>query len=701
MPNIQSFLLALAALLGSVVLQAQQFVPFVEADGLSYYNGETDTMVVTGFEKARPVRGGIAIARKEGKWGAFTPDGNIAFPFDYDSIRYLHDTILSVRQGKHWRLMTVSHNKISKRAFGGLDAISFFPDLVLAANKKGRWGVLDVHGKKRVRFRYLTPPEYFHPWTIGKGQLKISRGKNGTKKGIRTGLLAPSGKKLVPCECDTIWPSSGLYFECELFEEGERRVVDSTGNTLYKGPAVRISEEHTDLSGRKSRSTTLRVAQVNANFVVVETGGGNKVVVCRQNGKELPVGEKGYFIRGVWLGENRQGQLRAIHPDGSIVEFPNEAFKWSDAYGNHIALRMKESPGKLNWALYSLDGKEVVPPGDNYFSDWGDGLAVVSKGRFSQRRHALLDIQTGDTILPLKYEQLSIGIGGYLQTKLPEQEPVLLHHDGSPLHASEMDTASDASFFYVIPVRGRDLLQHHYPLFYHSEKDILRPQQGVPRLLPLPFRHVGPVESPGKSLVPNRLQLLLMDPNGNSIRCLTDRYGKPLGDFRSTKEMQYWSHGLFKVSQHDGSQGLSNQIFQGQPSKISPGQPNKISQGQPSKVGFLNANNEVVVPLIYNKIIKVSDHVIIVQNNGYQGLINHRGETLLPTKYHNIQQDLSGYLKLKRGSNVGMADEFGQLVVPARYDWVRLVEGVPSLFMVSQHRTVFYVDLQGKEYRTK
>lgn len=113
-------------------------------------------------DRASPFFGGVAAARRDGKWGAISRDGRTVLPFRFGSVGSLSAGLIPVYTGKcdeggflsggDWRFVDLG----GEPAFhDGFDAVSSFEDgIAWCEAKNGRWGPFLREG------RFLVHPVY-------------------------------------------------------------------------------------------------------------------------------------------------------------------------------------------------------------------------------------------------------------------------------------------------------------------------------------------------------------------------------------------------------------------------------------------------------------------------------------------------------------------------------------------------------------
>lgn len=91
-----------------------------------------------------------------------------------------------------------------------------------------------------------------------------------------------------------------------------------------------------------------------------------------------------------------------------------------------------------------------------------------------------------------------------------------------------------------------------------------------------------------------------------------------------------------------------------------------------SKWGYINNKGEIVVPTIYDIVESRCDPVAIIKKEGRQGIINEKADFFLPIKYDEIEGNY--YAKdvffVKKNSKYGFFNSNYKEVIPFKYDFV-------------------------------
>ena len=101
------------------------------------------------------------------------------------------------------------------------------------------------------------------------------------------------------------------------------------------------------------------------------------------------------------------------------------------------------------------------------------------------------------------------------------------------------------------------------------------------------------------------------------------------------------------------------------------------------KQGLLGWDGKAITPPIYDRIksIEEGSKLIIVQKNGYFGLIDDQGEEKGPFIYDHVDSFNNGFYPVYLYDKMGLLDADGQIVIPAIFEELKFVsDGTLSLF---------------------
>ena len=89
------------------------------------------------------------------------------------------------------------------------------------------------------------------------------------------------------------------------------------------------------------------------------------------------------------------------------------------------------------------------------------------------------------------------------------------------------------------------------------------------------------------------------------------------------------------------------------------------------KMGYINKNNEEVLPFIYDNVGYFENGLARVSNNGKWGLINEAGEIVIPLIYYSIDEIGEQIITARKGEKSGLINRKGDIILPFEYDKIR------------------------------
>ena len=113
------------------------------------------------------------------------------------------------------------------------------------------------------------------------------------------------------------------------------------------------------------------------------------------------------------------------------------------------------------------------------------------------------------------------------------------------------------------------------------------------------------------------------------------------------------------------------------------------------KMGLIKKTGEVVLPAIYNEIIRDEDDGFVVEDTlGNRGYVNYRGEFIVPCMYDDVKGFEEGLMVVATSNNCGYVDTTGTFVIDTIYDEARdFGEGIAR---VKNGDNWLFIDRQGK-----
>lgn len=91
------------------------------------------------------------------------------------------------------------------------------------------------------------------------------------------------------------------------------------------------------------------------------------------------------------------------------------------------------------------------------------------------------------------------------------------------------------------------------------------------------------------------------------------------------------------------------------------------------KCGYINQNNEEILPIIYDSVGSFSEGLAAVEKDGLYGYIDITGKFVIPLSFDLAYGFSSGIAKVKRNGKFGLIDKKGNIILNIKYDSIGYV----------------------------
>lgn len=112
------------------------------------------------------------------------------------------------------------------------------------------------------------------------------------------------------------------------------------------------------------------------------------------------------------------------------------------------------------------------------------------------------------------------------------------------------------------------------------------------------------------------------------------------------------------------------------------------------KIGFVNQSGKVIVPLVYDDAKNFSEGLCVVTKDRKSGFVDKNGKTVIPLVYDNAESFSEGLAAVSKNGKSGFIDTKGKVVSPLRYDSVGNFKD--GLVMIEQNEKEGVINKQGK-----
>lgn len=113
------------------------------------------------------------------------------------------------------------------------------------------------------------------------------------------------------------------------------------------------------------------------------------------------------------------------------------------------------------------------------------------------------------------------------------------------------------------------------------------------------------------------------------------------------------------------------------------------------KWGFIDNDDELVVPLKYDEVKNYDEGFAAVSVNNKWGFVNLAGREITPIKYDNVASFVNGFAEVEMNGKSGIVNDVGREIVPPKYDFVSMF--ATELTRVSLDGKWGFVNKKGEE----
>jgi len=380
------------------------------------------------FDKIETFSEGIAVVKKDGKWGCIDESGKELFYTDYDYIEPFYNGFARVTKydgeftykvgnvdtkGKNRKMGYI--NKLGKEvvplnyteALGtdnssvktGLFVEGFAPVRLInntSENRQANCGFIDTTGKPITPFKYSSV-EYFK-----NGLAKVRIGKC-------YGFINYEGKEIIPIIYDLIvdWYRYGNNVkEKQINDTYILAKQDSTFVCLDLQGRIIASYNYDKMEPFIMEGKFLSIVTKNKKKGLIDVASGKIVIPIKY---DVTTDVYGNIDNTHLLGFSKEAQFRYFNINGIIVKPSHLRGKF---YGGIAQVENKEKYGLIN-----LSGKLIVPCIYDAIDYFRGGMAVVKKNE----KYGFIDY-SGKLIIPTIYDNVEPFEPGDYYTKVVKNE---------------------------------------------------------------------------------------------------------------------------------------------------------------------------------------------------------------------------------------------------------------------------------------
>ncbi len=629
------FLLASLAL-----LQGQSLIPRQNQEDWGYWNKNTETFAITGFQEALPFVSGLGLVRQGNKWGALGEDAQLLIPIEQDRIQHLTEGIFALQKEGKIHLYGMPAGSLNG-PFRDAALLKDRPDILVLADEKGNYGLLRTSGQQILPFAFCGPPTH-----LGEGLL-LPR-QEGQK--INYGVYSVEGKEIIPPIYYKIELWDGKYYNCRS-ADGFYYLLDTSGKTL--------------LNRQKSKIQGV----MPAFFILGE--GEIQQVILRKNGASYTLKEINFWGK-ILVGYDSMGAQLLLSPEGEVLRLTARQ-RLLQVYGDKILIcQLNVRKDCSRQLLIDIQGKEVIPPLYDEISSWNDKWAVVRPER-KEEKYGLIELKKGKSLLPAVYERIYLLDHDYLQV-YRDGESQFLGPDLQPARWSYDDLPLEGEYYYAVRLSYLRPYRNN-PNLPKELQSSLKKSSNKKIVIPLEINEVKPIRDKyNNSSLPDRMTIWRSYRLPGPPTALMALDGRALTGFEYTS-ISYHEQGLIHVYGHDSLDGGIKVVH-----------------------GLVDFEGNIQIPLVYDNITDVGKQYILVEKYGLWGVISHDNQAIIPIQYGHIRYIAPGYFLLKKFEKWGIASLDGSILAKPQYDEIKPLER--GFQATLQGKTIF-LDSQGKSAEDK
>ncbi|HEU4718396.1 MAG TPA: WG repeat-containing protein [Bacteroidia bacterium] len=642
-----------------------QVVPFRKGNEWRLYDKTTQTVLPDTFREIVPASCGLLFINLQGKWGAIDGKKRTVIPARYLELRQLNADVLFARDSRGIHLFDTLGKAVTKTLFKEAQLYRDDSSLIVVRNKKDKYGIIDSHGKTKLKFIYDFAPEH-----IGGGFLSV--GKKAADGSRRVGLLDSLFHAVLPASYTKIALLDNRYFVCSE-TSGQYALLGYDTKKLYEG----IAQPY----------------RVYTNFILTGTSGRSGVYV-RKTGKLFLFGLGSYAI---W---DENGLSLFNEAETNSVFFVTAAGDTAAVHGYRVLTGQDYSPyfpvtpagdneqGK--WGMIDAKGRLVIPLEYDAINSWNVTCCAAGTYRLNEKGwrvtdYSLIDIASGKPRTEKTYEDIRV---------LPAGGIALKENGAYHLYDENLELQDTTEYSSVMTNNVLFYGRPGYPFcagcaLYEVKKRHAKNQF-----------FTGYVDGHCHVLIP---------PVFREIKMISDDYNNatPFCRMYGTvydSTLIYPAYGRAVLLSCDGKQlggahvrGISSYSVN---NFIPVYNDVRYEDEVRTFAGLMDTLGNVVLPTAYDAVEGIRNtHYFMLRLNGKTGVAGPDGKLILPLVYKSVGAFGTSRLLVLTDAGWGIADAKGNVLLRPAYEKVLagpLYNG--TLFKVSRDKKEFYVDINGTEY---
>jgi hypothetical protein len=617
---------------------AQDLIPREVEGKWGYWNKSTDQFAIEGLEKAKPFIRGIGMVRQAGKWGALNEEMEVVIPIENDKIFYLTEGVFAYQKDRKTYLYGMPD---AAKYYRDAAVLKDSKDVLVLADKKGRYGLIRANGEAIFPFQYFSPPEHL------KENLLFAKKK---REKIQYGLYSQTGDEIIPPAYYHIREWGDKHYKGETVD-GLQTLFDRKGNSILKDQEKQISS-------------------VSDHFIILQEE-EKRTVYVRQNQQQYDLDELN-FRGNMVVGWDAEKRYTIISPKGNIATL-KAGQQLRQIRGGFLHICDTDSSERcLNESLLDMEGNVIIPPDYAVISWWNERWAIVQPSR-REEKYGLVYLETGELLLEPTYKMIELYDHNFLRVYDGEQVQ-FLDPDLQPAQYGVENLPLEGEYYYSTRLYELERLRVNQGLNFTGTIDDMSNKMVVPikadnvKILRDKYNN-----DPENQLLVVRLRYNPPHPEA----ALMDINGKAITGFLYSG-ISYHEAGLIHVYARDTIDGGVKVIG-----------------------GLMDFEGNIKIPVMYDKIHSVTESHIIVEKYGLQGVINHDNEQILPFRYGRVMYAEPGFFLINRFGKWGIARLDGSIMTEPLYDELKPQKTGEGGFEAKLNKKTIYLDSEGKNYENE
>ncbi len=636
-----------------------------KGDGLPKFQWYPISFYVINFDKYLPVK---IEPERTGKWAIINNKGTETVPPKFDGIGLFVKGLAPFRMDKKCGITDTAGREVIPPEY---DNIELSGNYFVIAIKNQKSGALTPGGK------VLAPFVYRRITRIGQDRLLVDSA-NGTYSG-KSGVIGKNGAFIIPVANHEIQPFGNGYLigknndSTAVFDSTGIRKSDYARGSYITRQVWEMGDEKGYIIYNKKKRDFIHydyihdfIYQQDEKFGLLDSAGDevtkavydemrylwyNKVIEARQGkswhiidneGKEIASGPYDEVDRddGSFYKVKKNGKYGLISERAKLVVpalYDELTLDQINGYASWESIRVRRD-GK--WGYYDASGRQLTPVKYGVAGPMSQGYAVIT----INNKQGLIN-NKGIEVILCRYDKVTYGYGA-LWIVSRDKQYGLINQSGK----------------IVLPLTCSDITVDRYGALkvYYLTRDgkMGMADTAGKQFLPFKFSHAEPFVRYSNEVA----RVLLVKDNG--LCGIADFTGKIL------------------VPE------LYDQIF------------NVTALKKPLYLVFSNKNEgiadeagNVLIAVKNWQLGDVNDNGVIVNQDGYAGVLNWQQKVIVPIKYEQVNLAGKGFI-VRTGGKYGAFDLQGKEIIPVGYDYISSY--IQNVFFVTKNRMMGVIDETGK-----